>query len=607
MSDHPPTAILVSAVPKDAGIPVLSENWSHDPTVLDTRLRDLVPSLHTVSSVAIPYARLPRRLSTHAEKFPRWGDVANQTPQSLLNLSKVGEAAVAALVENAAEAVWVARHVRSTGPMGIGPAVAFMLSRLDDYDQVLLARGTCALRPATYREMADELGVDAASVGRNAPRAEARLRELLADPAHREVHEHAEALRGRLGHLTTQVELDVDLSRAGLEPGGTVAELLLYLAGPYALRGSWIEVLTPHGGHGHDTIRAAVDDLLAEHPAPTTHQLIDTLLAQGMSAGLAISYLRECTSLRCFGDVWVPWAEAGLGNRAEAALHVLGVPATFETVDRVLRSLGVTDISSLSRVMSVDERFARASRFTWALRAWGLPEYTGVSDAIGQRIDAAEGRAKTGEVIRDLLASIPDITESSIRSYMSTLTFIIEDGLIRRRTEADPWPPVQPFHTTRGGYRNGRNEVRVVLPVNHDLLRGSGQSIPSPVAHAVGVTPGQRTTFTGPTGELTLYWDLTTTSGALIGSLRAQAGALDAVDGDDLILALRPSDASFEVIKASQDDTPSVRLRKLLGRSPKDPVTALAASLECPPHLVSTTLERRGEQSLLELIGDPPS
>ncbi|OPX08378.1 hypothetical protein B1790_19840 [Mycobacterium sp. AT1] len=584
----------------------MPDNWSRDPAVLDTTVRGLVPRLHTVSSVAIPYARLPRRLRTHAERFPRWGDVASETPQSLLNLPKVGEAAVAALVDGAAEAVRVAHHIRSTGPMGIGPAVAFMLGRLDDYDRVLLARRVCALLPAPQHEVAAELGVDAASVGRNAPRAEARVRELLADPAHCEVLEYVEALRGRLGHLTTHVACNVELSAAGVEPGGTVAELLLYLAGPYTLRSSWIEVHTPDGRPGHDTIRAALDGLLEEHPAPTTHQLLDNLSAQGMTAGLAITYLREWTSLRCVGDVWVRWAEAGVGNRAEAALQVLGVPATSDTIDRILRSVGVTDISSLSRVMSVDKRFARASRHTWALRVWGLPEYTGVSDAIAQRIDAAGGRAKTVEVIRDVLAAIPDITESSVRSYMSTLAFVIEDGVVRRRTKADPWPPVQPLYTFRSGYRNGRNDVRVVFPADHDLLRGSGQAVPSSVAHAVGVTPGQRTTFTNTAGELTLYWDLTSTSGALIGSLRAQAAAVEAAFGDDVILVLRPSDASFEVIKAPKDEAPRARLQKLLGRRPKNPLTAMAASLECPPHLVVPTLQRRGEQRLLQLIGEPP-
>jgi hypothetical protein len=158
------------------------------------------------------------------------------------------------------------------------------------------------------------------------------------------------------------------------------------------------------------------------------------------------------------------------------------------------------------------------------------------------------------------------------------------------------------MHDYRGGYRNGRNEIRVVIPVNHDLLRGSGQPIAPPVAHAVGVTPGQRRTFTGAHGELTLYWNLASTTDANIGSLRLQAEAVDATEGDDLVLALRPADASFDVTRAPRDDPAPLRLRKVLGRTAKTPITALAASLECTPEQVCEILRGRGEQQIAALV-----
>ena len=588
--------------PKHVGATaVLPDDWARDATVLTTAVRDLVKNMDTIASFTIPFARLPRRFSRYADQFAQWGDVADQTPRSLLQLPRLGEAAVAAVIEGAAEAVRTTHEVKTRGPMGAGPATALMVGRLDQYDRAVLADRVWALRRGPLQAIADQLGVDPSSVTRGVPAALARLRELLTDPIHEEVLTHVETLRRRIGPLVTPDALDVEFCRLGVEPGSSTAELLLYVAGPYALRGTWIEVLTVDGG-GHQMIQATIDGVFAEHPAPTTAKLLDALTAQGMLPGLALTYLREETPLRCFGDLWVPWSETGIGNWAEAILHVLGAPATVETLDRALRSAGATAISSLSRVISVDKRFIRTSRVNWGLRAWGLPEYTSLSDAIGQRIDAAGGEARTGDIIRDVLATFPDVAETSIRAYLGTLAFIVEDGVARRRTEADPWPAVKPLHSARSGYLNGRSEVRHAIPVNHDLLRGSGQYLPAPVSAAVGVGPRQRRTFTSTTGQLTLYWDLDSTTGPHIGSLRKQAEAVNAVDGDDLILALRTLDDTFEVIRAVKDEPASVRLRKLLGRNTKKPVAALAAGLGCAPERVAEILRDRGEHAILELI-----
>ncbi|GJF09943.1 hypothetical protein NGTWS0302_16660 [Mycolicibacterium cyprinidarum] len=59
----------------------LESEWWRSPAVLGAQLSDLVAGLDSVSSLPIPYARLPRRLGLYAEEFPRWADVADQTPK----------------------------------------------------------------------------------------------------------------------------------------------------------------------------------------------------------------------------------------------------------------------------------------------------------------------------------------------------------------------------------------------------------------------------------------------------------------------------------------------------------------------------------------------
>ena len=67
-----------------------SDGWRRQ-EILGARLSDLVAGLDSIGSLVIPYARLPRRLSTYAEEFPRWADVADQTAQDLLARPKLGQ------------------------------------------------------------------------------------------------------------------------------------------------------------------------------------------------------------------------------------------------------------------------------------------------------------------------------------------------------------------------------------------------------------------------------------------------------------------------------------------------------------------------------------
>ncbi|WP_396922709.1 hypothetical protein [Mycolicibacterium sp.] len=244
-----------------------------------------------------------------------------------------------------------------------------------------------------------------------------------------------------------------------------------------------------------------------------------------MPSEIALTYLEGQVGLRRFGDVWARWKGDTAANMAEAALHVLGVPATAEAI---LATIGAswTSLKRVNAVLSKDCRFVRASRSTWGLRAWGIPEYVSIAHAIGERIDAHGGNANVNEVMGELRARYPDITESSIRAYIGTLEFITKGGMVRRRTKADDWPPVPPLNTIRGAFRNGANEIRIAVSVTSQLLRGSGQTVHPAVATAVGVSPGEQRTFSSPHGEVTLYWKLASTTGANLGSLRAHAVAV---------------------------------------------------------------------------------
>ncbi len=574
----------------------LGSDWWRAEAILATPLRDLVKGLDSIGSFTIPYARLPRRLQAYAEEFRSWADLADQTPQSLLLRPKVGAAAVRALIDTANETVRVRRATLAAGKVGAEAAVARLVGQLDDFDRSILAAQVWALEPIPQRLVAERIGVHPASVGRNLPRARARFAELLQDPAHHEVSEHARELGRRLGpYLPTEV-VEIELRRLRLEPSGQTARVLLHVAGPYARRGAWVEITSTVAG-GRAQITAAVDALFAREPAPTTAALLEALTELGMPAGVALTYLESHTPIRRFGDHWVRWTGNTTSNMTEAALHVLGVPSTPEAILATINDAG-TSLERVNAVLSKDHQFIRASRTTWALRTWGIPEYGGIVAAIGERLDATGGSATIKDVMTDVRARYPDITESSIRSYLGTLAFVTKGGVVRRRTKADSWPPVPPLNTVRGVFRNGRNEIRLAVLVASELLRGSGQSVHLAVAAAAGVKPGERRTFTGPHGQVALAWKLASTTGASLGSLRALAVAVNATAGDTLVLALRVDDATLDVARLGSEDSGTARLRTLLGRTVRNPVAALAASLDCQREEVATVLRARGDHDL---------
>jgi hypothetical protein len=248
-----------------------------------------------------------------------------------------------------------------------------------------------------------------------------------------------------------------------------------------------------------------------------------------------------------------------------------------------------------------NERFVRASRRSWGLRVWGIDEYAGIPELLSARIDAADGTMRVHDLIADILARFPDVAESSLRTNLNSLAFINDGTTVRRRTNTDEWPPIPPLYTARGAFRNGDNEIRLVLPVNADVLRGSGQPIHPAVSNALGVGPDQRRTFTNPHGAVAVIWRLSSTNGPSIGSLRALAKALGAETGS-LVLAFSLDDASLDVDWIGPEIGGLERLRRLLGRTVRDPGAALTTSLGCGRDDVAAVLRERGDNDLADLV-----
>jgi hypothetical protein len=361
---------------------------------------------------------------------------------------RAGQATVRAVLAAAHDAV--AKHQGRAGErVGSAAAVARLLDELDARDRVMVSARLWAQPPLPQAGVAQRLGVTKAWVNRNQPRATAKFAELLADPTHREVSEHAAELARRLGPYTPADALAAELRRLDLDPDSETAYVVLHLAGPYVRCGQWLANTTTGGAEQSAT---AVDEVFDRCPAPSTESLLHALIVIGMPLQVAAEYVGSRSDWRCFdgdaGEVWVRWGQSAAA-KAEAVLHVRGAPATAEDIFTTIGA-GPTSFKALREALYADPRFTRASPRTWGLRGWRLPAYASIAEQIAARIDAAGGQTSIDELIADLRSRLPDVVESSIRTTLTSLAFITDDTTVRRRTEADDWPAIAPLYTARG-------------------------------------------------------------------------------------------------------------------------------------------------------------
>lgn len=566
-------------------------------STVDIRIRDLTPGFDTIAAVPIPYARLPRRFSDYADEFVRWSDMADETHDTLRQRPRLGDSAIDALIASALEAVQAQRRAAEAGPLNAQDSVAALLERLTDLERALLDGRRWRQPAVSMTTLATEVGTSPTSLLRRMPRTDQRLAELLNDPLHAAVRDHASRLADQLGVLAPEDLVLAALRGLRVDPGGQPARALLYIAGPYQAddRG-WSENLSA-GGHGR--VRAAIDEVFARTPAASIDALHDGLSRAGMTEEASWAFLRSQPSWRRFGDVYVRWNPDSTADMAEAVLQSTAAPMTPAEIHAAIGADTVS-IHTVSDALREHRRFARASRCTWALTTWGLDRYTNIADAIATTIDRLGGKAAAEDIVADVLARFPDVAESSVRSFLHTLAFVNDGGSYRRRRRRDPFNDLPPLRRIRGAFRNVDDEVRYALTVNAPVLRGSATPLPAAVANAAGMQPGQRKTFSNPQGDINVLWQLSSVRGAILSSIRAQAVAAGAQPGDTLVLGFDPERVTFTWIKPDVLGLP--RLKGLLGRRVRNPVAALASSLECRPDEVDAVLRSRGDAHIADQL-----
>lgn len=558
--------------------------------------RSVVPGVEEIGAHPIPYMRAGGRTKStfgRTREYERWSDMADKTIATLLEHPGAAASTLTRLIDVARADVAAHRLARGRTPLPPAAAVGAVLARLDMRDLAVLSGRVWAAKAVARQELAEQLGVYEGWIERHQARIKARFAELLADPAHRDAAQYISDVRRTLGPWTPQAHVAAQLAAMGLPAGSEPARVLLHAAGPYVTRGTWVE---NSAMGGRRAVADAADRIFEVDPAPTVACVEQQLTELGVPAKLLPPILEEL-SLKRFDDVVVRWGPYA-ATRIEAVLHAAGEPLTLaEIVERINDAADTASDAGSAETTVRDQltsntRFARATRTKWALAQWALPVYRSVADDMSRRIDAAGGQMLVADLIETLTRD-GEITESSARSYIYARAFVIEDGVIRHRDD-DNYQPRSHWNTIRGAFRGPDGTFTVTRLITAEVLRGTSHPIGRPIATALGVTPGGRTTFDTKHGPVLISWLVGTPGSPRIGSLRPMALALNATEGDTLALTFRPDQGTLAGARLAAGTSGLTALEQLLGLE-QPTVADVAAGLDCSPGAVPAVLAKRGD------------
>jgi len=481
-----------------------------------------------------------------------------------------------------------------------------MLSRLSGNRRVALERRVLSANPDTLDKIGDELGVTREAVRLNQGKATDQFWQVLAEDAYLPLRWRAFTLASSLGAAApASSPLVAQALKAATRDSShheQLVPILLLGAGLYRLRDGW-------------WVRSgasvpAVTDLLTKMGSTrflSTEEASEWLAAQAIDPLYLEEWVEAEPQLKMLGDRVLNWSRSVV-DKCVTLLQIWARPATAE---ELVEGVGEGhSVRGTKNRFFEDSRFMRVNRNDWALREWGGEEYTGIAEEIEQRINEWGGRAKLTDLVTTLVEQF-GVSPGSVRVYAEAVKFVVEDGWVRLRTPEDSFEPRKTLPRTRGLYHASSTTWTYLLPVDLDVLRGSGRNCPEVLARAAALQPDSEAVFTGPSGPLRLTWTLRSAFGPSLGSTRALATGVGAEVGDELRIDFDLSDNTYSAVRVKPETVANTSARTALelitGLELRDGELAagLAAAIEVTVGEVVGALRRRGDERVAELLPRP--
>jgi hypothetical protein len=449
-----------------------------------------------------------------------------------------------------------------------------------------MARTAIAMRhspnadQATLEDVGEVFGVTRERIRQQESRMVASFGHMLEDPALWQLAARVAEFRRRLGPVCFR---DSQRCREVLEwvargvPEGlreAALGLVARVAGPYKWEGNWLV----RADWRPDGAGSLLRQTFAGGPAS-----LDVLAQRAAELGLHRDQLE-----RLLADGEQVFEHHGLlyrrstplGDLACEYLRHAGRPLSTDDLVELLVHRAA-NAHSARNALSLEPRIHRTKKTEWALVEWGLPEYTSVHELMLSEI-AESGGVIHIDALADRLKERFGIPAASVNMIAGRPLFFVADGFVRARTTE---PYEGSFICPKGiGMKETSDDGLVWrLPVDGDILRGSGRRAPEFLLLRLGVGPGESGAFEVSEGRFKLAWP--PAGNPSISSVRELVQALGGKHGDTLVLAFTEAGEADASLVRQEDvlSDPVTSVAQMLGASPAaieaDPLEALAIEL----------------------------
>jgi len=428
---------------------------------------------------------------------------------------------------------------------------------------------------------------------------------LLEDPRFSVLAWRAQELAKSIGLAanfeSAQTAASLAKARRRLDPPSDcpLDDFLLWAGGNYRLEDGWLLAQ----GASLQTVCESVSQKLPDCLTIDSEDLLEAAEAAGVINLRFEDFPLFAPTRRFVGDnAWVKW-EGSIADKAEIVFLLCGTRLDFQELNTHIGE-GKSD-SYIRNVLTQDDRFIRLGKGgSYALRAWGWEEYSGVAQEMLERIERGGGSVSLSEIIEEFISAF-DISANSVKMYATMApAFVLEGDTLRRRREDEPFEFDTNITFVSGIYVTHEDKKIIHFQVDKDVLRGSGRPLALAAASSIGITPGSQASFSvaGSDLSLVLAWQDTSPGGPTIGSTRGIAELLGAVDGDKIRLTF---DAAEETCAAEISSPGSIFSLTGITTNKGLELTDLALAMQCRDTDVRNALEKRGEHDVLELLPMP--
>ena len=477
-----------------------------------------------------------------------------------------------------------------------------LLTGFDDQRRAVFERRIIEGR--NLEEVGQELGVTRERIRQVQQDIEKRLDTRLRGRAFLLLHWRATELHEALGaaapldHEVTLKALSEVFEGASSDSTSLLRPFVLRLAGPYKEQDGWL-MLESDSPINPTALHEQCDEFGL---LPVSHAH-DWLAENNIRADFLDVWLEKFGRFQRRKDTLVAW-QGNIVDKCVAMLRIRNRPADAQTLVELVGE--GHSVQGAKNGFSKDERLMRINKTDWALRAWGMEEYSGITDEIAQRIEEAGGQIELKLVIR-VVAQQFSVKESSVAAYSAAPMFVVEDDVIRLRRDDEPFDIGEGLKQVAAVYRTAEHRISLLVVVDRDVLRGSGRPMSPAVAVALGVTPGGRRKFQYERRELTISWPPTSAFGPSLGSIRVLVERAGALKGERVRLDFDLEDEQVAAERvpidlSDVDTTEALRLLTGIQADAADRALAVARAVDSPPANVRGVLKERGDTEALELL-----